>query len=445
MSAFKSPVQIVIVGGGYVGMYTAMRLQRKLGPGRAEITVIDPQPNMTYQPFLPEAAAGNLEPRHVVVPLRRVLSKCRIVTAAITGISYADKTVTVQPAEGSTYALGFDIVVVCPGSISRLLPIPGLAEKGIGFKTIGEAIYLRNHVLDRMDFASASNDPDRRRKALTFVFVGGGYAGVEACAELQNMSVYATRYYPSVTPADLRWVLVEAADRIMPEVSVSLGDYTAKQLARAGIDLRLSTRLESVVDGRVELSDGDRFDADTLVWTAGVRANPMLGDTDLPRDDQGRLPCDANLTVRGVTGVFAAGDCAAVPDLTSAVEGTMLGASAQHAVRQAKVLANNVIALTKGQQLADYRHKYVGSVASLGLYRGVAELYGIKVRGVLAWFLHRTYHLSRMPTLNRKSRVLADWTAALLFRREVVALGQLHDPRVDFELAAGERKIPEIS
>ena len=318
--------------------------------------------------------------------------------------------------------------MVCPGSISRLLPIPGLADQGIGFKTIGEAIYLRNHVLDRMDFASASDDPDRRRKALTFVFVGGGYAGVEACAELQNMSVYATRYYPSVTPADLRWVLVEAADRIMPEVSVSLGDYTAKQLARAGIDLRLSTRLESVVDGHIELSDGDRFDADTLVWTAGVRANPMLGDTDLPRDDKGRLPCDANLTVRGVTGVFAAGDCAAVPDLTSAVEGTMLGASAQHAVRQAKVLANNVIALTKGQQLADYRHKYVGSVASLGLYRGVAELYGVKVRGFLAWFLHRTYHLSRMPTLNRKSRVLADWTAALFFRREVVALGQLHDP-----------------
>jgi NADH dehydrogenase len=445
MSTFKTPVRIVIVGGGYVGMYTAMRLQRKLKPGKAEITVIDPQSNMTYQPFLPEAAAGNLEPRHVVVPLRRVLRKCRIVTAAITGISYADKTVTVQPAEGSAYTLDFDIVVVCPGSISRLLPIPGLADQGIGFKTIGEAIYLRNHVLDRMDFASASDDPDRRRKALTFVFVGGGYAGIEACAELQNMSVYATRYYPSVTPADLRWVLVEAADRIMPEVSVSLGDYTAKQLARAGIDLRLSTRLESVVGGHIELSDGDRFDADTLVWTAGVRANPMLGDTDLPRDDKGRLPCAANLTVTGVTGVFAAGDCAAVPDLTSDVEGTMLGASAQHAVRQAKVLANNVIALTKGQQLADYRHKYVGSVASLGLYRGVAELYGVKVRGVLAWFLHRTYHLSRMPTLNRKSRVLADWTAALLFRREVVALGQLHDPRVDFELAAGERKVPEIS
>ncbi len=244
MTGFKKPVRIVIVGGGYVGMYTALHLQKKLSKGRAEITVIDPQPNMTYQPFLPEAAAGNLEPRHVVVPLRRVLRKCRIVTAAVSGITHARKVVTVQPAEGPSHELEYDLLVVCPGSISRLLPIPGLADQGIGFKTVGEAIYLRNHVLDRMDLASSSEDADRRRRALTFVFVGGGYAGVEAIAELQNMSVYATRYFPTVTKDDLRWVLVEAADQIMPEVSVSLGDYTAKQLARAGIDVRLSTRLD---------------------------------------------------------------------------------------------------------------------------------------------------------------------------------------------------------
>jgi NADH dehydrogenase len=407
--------------------------------------VIDPQPNMTYQPFLPEAAAGNLEPRHVVVPLRRVLRKCRIVTAAVTGISHANKTLTVQPAQGPSYPLEYDLLVVCPGSISRLLPVPGLAEQGIGFKNIGEAIYLRNHVLESMDLASASPDDDRRRRALTFVFVGGGYAGVEAIAELQNMATYATRYFPSVVGADMRWVLVEAADRIMPEVSVKLGDYTAKQLARAGIDVRLSTRLTSVVDGHIELSDGDRFEADTVVWTAGVRANPMLADTDLPVDDKGRLPCAADLTVRGLSGVFAAGDCAAVPDLTSKVAGTLLGPSAQHAVRQAKVLAGNVAATAQGRPLTDYRHKYVGSVASLGLYHGVAELYGVKVRGLPAWFLHRTYHVSRMPTLNRKVRVLADWTAALFFRREIVALGQLHDPRTEFEIAAGDRKVPDIS
>jgi len=445
MSSLQSPVRIVIVGGGYVGMYTALGLQRKLSRGRAEVTIIDPQANMTYQPFLPEAAAGSVEPRHVVVPLRRVLKDCRVITAAVSGISHQHKLVSIAPAEGAGYDLPYDLLVVCPGSVSRLLPIPGLAEQGIGFKTIGEAIYLRNHVLARMDFASSINDPDRRRKALSFVFVGGGYAGVEALAELQDMARYACRYYDTITPADQRWVLVEAADRIMPEVSVALGKYTVDRLLERDIDVRLSTRVESVVAGHVVLSDGEEFDTETVVWTAGVKANPMLADTDFTLDDKGRMPCNANLTVRGVTGVFAAGDCAAVPDLSKDDPGALTGPSAQHAVRQAKTLARNIVATVKGGELKDYEHKYVGSVASLGLYRGVAELYGIKVRGVVAWFVHRTYHVSRMPTFNRKVRIVTDWTAALFFRREVVSLGQLQEPKSEFQQAAGERKLPEVS
>jgi NADH dehydrogenase len=445
MASLQSPVRIVIVGGGYVGMYTALGLQRKLSRGRADITIIDPQSNMTYQPFLPEAAAGSVEPRHVVVPLRRVLKRCHVLTAAVSGISHRDKIVTVQPAQGESYALAYDLLVVCPGSISRLLPIPGLADQGIGFKTIGEAIYLRNHVIARLDLASSISDPVRRRKALSFVFIGGGYAGVEALAELQDMARYATRYYDGITPEDMRWVLVEAADRIMPEVSVSLGLYTIERLAQRNIDVRLGTRIESVVDGHVVLSDGEEFDSETIVWTAGVKANPMLADTDFDLDEKGRLACNANLTVRGLTGVFAAGDCAAVPDLSSSDPHALTGPSAQHAVRQAKTLAGNVVATVKGAELKDYKHKYVGSVASLGLYRGVAELYGVKVRGVLAWFLHRTYHVSRMPTFNRKVRVLFDWTGALFFRREVVSLGQLQEPRSEFQQAAGERRLPEVS
>jgi NADH:ubiquinone reductase (H+-translocating) len=445
MTTLRSPARIVIVGGGYVGMYTALSLQRKLSKGRSEITVIDPQSNMTYQPFLPEAAAGSVEPRHVVVPLRRVLKKCQVLTAAVTAISHEDRTVTVQPAEGPSYDLEYDLIVICPGSVSRLLPIPGLAEQGIGFKTIGEAIFLRNQVLARLDLASSITDVERRRKALTFVFIGGGYAGVEALAELEDMARYATRYYDGIDTKDMRWVLVEAADRIMPEVSVSLGSYTADRLGERGIDVRLSTRIESVVDGHVVLSDGERFDAETIVWTAGVKANPMLADTDLPVDDKGRLPCHANLTVRGVNGVFAAGDCAAVPDLSKDDPTALCGPSAQHAVRQAKTLARNLAATVKGSQLKDYKHAYVGSVASLGLYRGVAELYGVKVRGILAWFIHRTYHVSRMPTFNRKVRVVADWTGALFFQREVVSLGQLQTPRSEFEVAAGVRRLPEVS
>jgi NADH:ubiquinone reductase (H+-translocating) len=445
MSTVNQPVRVLIVGGGYVGMYTALRLQRKLKASRAEITIVDPQPNMTYQPFLPEAAAGSVEPRHVVVPLRRVLDKCRVITAAVSGVEHERKVATIQPSEGAAYEVGYDVLVMCPGSISRLLPVPGLAEHGIGFKTIGEAIYLRNHVLARLDLAISITDPDRRRSALTFVFIGGGYAGVEAIAELQDMARYATRYYDGIEPDDMRWVLVEAATRIMPEVSLGLSLYTVERLVEHKIDVRLDTRLDSVVGGHVVLSDGEEFDAETVVWTAGVKANPVLEATDLPRDDKGRLPCNANLTVRGVEGVFSAGDCAAVPDVTSKDPEALTGPSAQHAVRQAKVLARNVAAYLNRSALKDYEHKYAGSVASLGLYRGVAEVYGIKLRGVIAWFMHRTYHVSRMPTLNRKIRVLADWTAALFFRREVVSLGQLQEPRTEFEQAAGKRSVPRVS
>jgi NADH:quinone reductase (non-electrogenic) len=445
MAALNHPTRIVFVGGGYVGMFTAFRLQKRLSPGAAEITVIDPQSNMTYQPFLAEAAAGNLEPRHVVVPLRKVLRRCNVITAAVTGISHAAKAVTVQPAEGTAYDVPYDLLVVCPGSVSRLLPIPGLADQGIGFKTIGEAIYLRNHVLSCLELAASTKDATRRRRALSFVFVGGGYAGVEAMAELQDMARYALRYFPGVEPDEMRWVLVEAASRIMPEVSVRLSAYTVDRLVERRIDVRLNTRLNSAVGGRIVLSDDDEFEAETLVWTAGVKANPLLRHSDLPLDDAGRVACAANLSVKGVTGVFAAGDCAAVPDITKDDPQALTGPSAQHAVRQAKTLAANIEATVRGGTLRDYRHAYVGSVASLGLYRGVAEIYGIKLRGPIAWFMHRTYHLSRMPTFNRKVRVLADWTGALIFRREIVSLGQLQQPRSEFEQAAGERRVPEIS
>ncbi len=437
--------RILIVGGGYVGMYTALGLQRKLSRGAAEITVVEPQSNMTYQPFLPEAAAGSVEPRHVVVPLRRVLKRCNVITGAVTRITHANKSATIQPSEGNPYEFDYDVLIVCPGSISRILPIPGLAERGIGFKTIGEAIFLRNHVLSRIDLAASITDPAKRRAALTFVFVGGGYAGVEALAELEDMARYALRYVPQLDPSEMRWVLVEAASRIMPEVSVRLSSYTVDRLLERHIDVRLDTRLESAVDGHIVLSDGERFDAETLVWTAGVKANPILAETDLPLDDKGRLPCKADLSVKGLTGVFSAGDCAAVPDLSKKDPNATTGPSAQHAVRQAKVLAANVASYLHGGALHDYKHAYAGSVASLGLYRGVAEIYGIKLRGFPAWWMHRTYHVSRMPTLNRKVRIIADWTAALLFRREIVSLGQLQRPRTEFQQAAGKRELPDVS
>jgi NADH dehydrogenase len=260
---------------------------------------------------------------------------------------------------------------------------------------------------------------------------------VEALAELADMARYASRYYENIEPSDLRWILVEAAGRIMPEVSAPMGRYTVERLMESGIEVFLDTRVDSMEKGHVKLSDGTEFDTDTVVWTAGVKPNPMLDETDLPRDDKGRVICSAALQVEGSPEVFSAGDCASVPDLSKDDPDARTSPSAQHAVRQAKVLADNIMAHLRGKPTKQYEHAYVGSVASLGLYKGVAEVYGVKLRGVVAWFMHRTYHLSRMPTFNRKWRVVSDWTQALFFRREVVALEQIHDPRAEFNRAIG--------
>ncbi|MDX2971418.1 NAD(P)/FAD-dependent oxidoreductase [Kribbella solani] len=425
---------ILVVGGGYVGMYTAYGLRRAARKGRIRVTVVDPRSVMTYQPFLPEAAAGSVEPRHVVVPLRKTLKGCRVVTGRVTGIDHAGKVAKVLPEEGPAYELAYDQIVVALGSIARTLPIPGLAEEATGFKNVEEAIALRNKVLDRLDVASSQPDPVLRKSALTFVFVGGGYAGVEAFAELEDMARYATRYYDNINPEDMRWVLVEATGRILPEVGEELGKYTVDQLRKRNMEIRLETRLESCEKGHVILSDGDEFDADTIVWTAGVKANPALAATDFPLDEKGRVKTLANLRIEGVEDAWTAGDNAAVPDLTGPA-GTYCAPNAQHAVRQARRLAANILRVVDGQPPQDYEHKYVGSVASLGLHKGVAQLYGVKVKGWLAWFLHRTYHVSRVPTFNRKMRVILDWTLALFFRREVTSLGSLQTPNEEFQRA----------
>ena len=438
--------RILIVGGGYVGLYTALRLQRKLTRGAAEIIVVDPQPHMTYQPFLPEAAAGSIEPRHVVVPLRRVLKHCNVVTASVTRIRHKDHSATLQPPHGGAYEIEYDILVVAPGSVARTMPIPGLADGAIGFKNVGEAIFLRNQVLSCLDAAASTSEPAVRKRSLTFTFVGGGYAGIEAFAELEDMARYAVKnYYPQIGKDEMRWVLVEASQRILPEVSLVLAAYTVAQLLKRGMDIRLNTRLESMVDGHVVLGDGDSYDCDTVVWTAGVKPNPLLRETDLRLDEKGRIDCEASLRVRGLTDAWSAGDCAAVPDLSVNDRSARTAPSAQHAVRQAKQLADNIVSVIRGGAPKPYSHKNAGSVASLGLYKGVAEIYGIKLRGVVAWFLHRTYHVSRVPTLNRKIRVLADWTLALLFRREITSLGQIQDPRREFADVAGSIAASEAS
>jgi NADH:quinone reductase (non-electrogenic) len=444
----KERARILVVGGGYVGMYTALRLQRKLKrelrQGDVEITVITPDPYMTYQPFLPEAAAGSISPRHVVVPLRRVLDRCRVVVGEVTGIDHAKRAATYttlateeQSGDARHLRHDYDELVLAPGSVSRALPIPGLAEHGIGFKTVEEAIGLRNHVIEQMDIASSTRDPAVRDAALTFVFVGGGYAGVEALAELEDMARYAARYYHNVRHEDMKWILVEASDRILPEVGPEMGRYALTELRRRNIQVLLETRLDSCAGRVAALSDGRRLPTRTIVWTAGVKPHPLLDATDLPRTARGRLKCTARLSVDGAEHAWAAGDAASVPDVTAGEPGAETAPNAQHALRQARVLGDNIVHTLRGEPLQTYAHSYAGSVASLGLHKGVAQIYGRKLKGYPAWFMHRVYHLSRMPTLNRKARVLAEWTLSGLFKREIVSLGSLEHPRAEFELAAG--------
>ncbi|MBN3932071.1 FAD-dependent oxidoreductase [Streptomyces verrucosisporus] len=447
-------------------MYTALRLQRRLkhelrrareGGGGVQVTVLAPDPYMTYQPFLPEAAAGSISPRHVVVPLRRVLPHCRIVIGEAKSIDHALRTATVETLATEHAGTGpvempYDELVLAPGSVSRALPVPGLAENGIGFKTVEEAIGLRNHVLEQLDIASSTRDPAVRDAALTFVFVGGGYAGVEALAELEDMARYACRYYHNIRPRDMKWILVEATGRVLPEVGEAMGRYAVRELRGRNVDVRLETRLDSCENRVAQLSDGSRHPCRTLVWTAGVKPHPLLERTGLPRDGRGRLRCTATLRVQGTENAWSAGDAAAVPDLTAeksrardAGEGPPpeCAPNAQHAVRQARLLADNLVASLRGREPAEYEHSYAGSVASLGLHKGVAHVYGRRLKGYPAWFLHRVYHLSRVPTVNRKARILAEWTLAGLFKREIVSLGSMEHPRAEFELAAGTGRHPE--
>jgi NADH:ubiquinone reductase (H+-translocating) len=429
-------MEILIAGGGYVGMYTARRLERLLRPGEATVTVVDPRGYMTYQPFLAEAAAGTVEPRHVIAPLPQVLRRTRVLTGKIVSIDHAGHTAVFAPPLGPEQVLRYDVLVMAVGSVSRVQPVEGLADHGAGFKTVGEAVHLRNHVLSQLAVAASTGDPAIRAAALTFVVVGGGFAGVEALAELQGLADDAMRFHPALDQAEMHWVLVEAAGRILPELDERLGRWTLHALRRRGVDVRLNTTVASAAGGTVLLSDGTKMAAETLVWAAGVRPSPLGASSGLPTDEAGRIKVGADLAVSGVPGVFAAGDIAAVPDVTR--PGELCAPNAQHAVRQSKVLARNVVAYGRGGQLKPYRHGYAGSVAGLGHHQGVAQVYRLRFTGFAGWLVHRVYHLMWVPTLSHKARVLADWTLALFFRRETAQLTPLEHPEDDFRAALRE-------
>lgn len=429
--------KILVVGGGYAGFYTAWRLEKKLRRGEAEVTVVDPRPYMTYQPFLPEVLAGSIEARHAAVSLRRHLRKTKLLAGTVTSIDHAHRTVTVHPAHGPDFAVGYDIIVVTAGAMTRKFAIPGVAEQAIGMKHVEEAVAIRDRLLTAFDQAAVLEPGPQRQRLLTVTFVGGGFSGVEGFGELLSLATTLLKSYPELSPADLAFHLVEAKDRILPEVTDGPGKWVVRTLEQRGAQVHLNSQVVSAEDGHVVLSDGTEFESELIVWTAGNAATPLVQKhTDLPVDHRGLLQVRADLRVgtetEPVPDAWGAGDDAAVPDLASPTHDVLTVPNAQHAVRQGKHLARNLIATLRGRRTKDYVHHSLGSVATLGLGRGIFQYRRIVIKGFPAWLMHRGYHVLAVPTWERKIRVLAIWLTALFYGRDIVSLASVQHPRDAF-------------
>lgn len=430
--------KILIVGGGYAGFYTAWKLEKLLRKGEAEVTVVDPLPYMTYQPFLPEVAAGSIEARHSVVALRRHLKRSTVIAGKVTGIAHADKVATITPVSGEAYELEYDHIVVTAGAVSRTFPIPGIADNAIGLKTIEEAVAIRDRLMSNFDKASTLPAGPERDRLLTVVVVGGGFAGIEVFAELRSVASALLKYYPQLSFEDTHFHLIEAMGRIMPEVSMKTAEWVLKDLAKRGANVHLDTQVTGAVGGNVELSTGETISTDLIIWTAGVMANPtVVRGSDLPVEQRGRILTRPDLRVgtedEVVEGAWAAGDVSAVPDLTGGGVGGYCVPNAQHAVRQGKLLAKNITAALRGELPHEYFHKNLGAVAGLGLYNGAFQSGKIGLTGFIAWLAHRGYHGMAMPTWERKWRVLWGWWNNLWLGRDIVNLSTVQNPRYVFE------------
>jgi NADH dehydrogenase len=416
---------VVIAGGGFGGAAAAHELERVMPKQSARLALVNETNFALYTPFLPEAAAGTLEPRHVVTPLREMLKRTYLRIGAIVGHDPEAKTVTLRAKYGETETMPYDQLLLALGSTSRVLPVPGLAQHAVGFKSLSDAIYLRNHVVETLEEANATEDPRRREELLTYVFVGGGYAGLEALAELQDFAADAMDNYPRARLHGMRWVLVEATDRVLPEIDRELADYALKELRGRGIDIRLQTTLEEVTADSARLSGGEVLPTRTVVWTAGVKAQPILAELNLPLDERGRVPVDSYLRVQGMDSVWAIGDCAAAPD----PRGGICPPTAQHAVRQGPVAARNIAAELGIGSPRPFEYRSEASFVNLGRYKAVGRIGDRTFRGFPAWWMARTYHMSQIPGAARKFRAVLDWTAGLPFRRDIAEVGSIGKPK----------------
>jgi NADH:quinone reductase (non-electrogenic) len=421
---------VLVVGGGFGGAFAARRLERLLR-GRSERVLLVADKNFfLFSPMLPEAASGTLEPRHAVIPLREFLPRTTIITGDIVSLDTKGRRAKVVDLNGDTHEVAFRSLILSPGSVPTTYAIPGLIEHAVGFKTLADAIWLRNRVLRQLDAADATDDLALRRELLTFTFIGGGYSGVEALAELESLVRDAMRRsYPRLRPSDARWVLIEATDTLLPGLDSKLARYAERALRRKGVELHLNTRLESCENAVVHLSDASvaPYESGTIVWTAGQRPSELARQSGLPVDDRSRVPVDEYLRVAGHQDVYALGDAAAVPDPARRDHGPC-PPTAQHALRQGHIAATNVAAGFGVGTATPFRYRNRGLAVTLGRNQGVAQVKRFTFTGFLAWWMGRSYHLLMMPGLARKARIVSDWTISLLFPRDVSQLGTLGHP-----------------
>ncbi len=419
------PSRIVILGGGFAGAATAKRLE-ELFPrdSGAEITVVDRENFSLFTPLLPQVLPGAIEPKHIVSPLRALFRRTVVRQAEVRAVDLSGRVILAAHCPACRiYPIRYDHLVVALGAVTNFFGLPGVTAYAFPMKSLADATALHAHVIDKFEHADMEPDPAARRGLLTFVVAGGGFAGVETAAELNDFVRGAGRAYRTLRREEIRVILIHVGPRILPEVSEALSAYALKKLRSRGVEVRLETRIEACTADRVRLSSEEEIPARTLVWAAGIAPNPLLAAMDLPRTATGKVEVDETLQVKGRPGVWALGDCASVFDRAT---GRPSPPTAQHAIRQGRRVADNIAALIRGQGPKPFSHKPLGVLAGLGRRSAVAEILGFKFSGFFAWWLWRTVYLLKLPGLERKVRVALDWTLDLFFPPDIVYLRPLH-------------------
>jgi NADH dehydrogenase len=410
--------RILILGGGFGGLYTALHLEKRLRRScNIEVTLVNRENFFLFTPMLHEVAAGDLDLTHIVNPVRKLLRRSQFFNGDIKSINLNERTVIATHADDNhDHELRYDYLVLALGSVTNFYNLPGLAENALTMKSLTDAILLRSRLITNLENADFECSGQDRSRLLTVVVVGGGFAGVETIASVNDFVREAIRYYPRLTAGELRIILIEAAGAILPELGPKLGGYAQEKLAQRGVEFRMKTAVRSVSDGEVRLSDNSTIKTNLLVWTAGVSPNPLLNILECSKE-KGRLITNEFLEVEGWPGVWALGDCAAVPDLST---GKSCPPTAQHALRQGKIVADNVVAAISGGRRRAFRFKTIGALASIGKRTGVARILGVNFSGFIAWWLWRTIYLSKLPRFEKKVRVALDWALDLLFSKDLV-------------------------